>query len=126
MQNLIGNALKFHRDEVPPLVRIHGELIPANAPRFPGESTPGDRCSVTVEDNGIGFDERHAERVFTAFERLHGRSAYEGTGIGLSIARKIVWRHGGHITATSVPGEGATFTVTLPLSQPATNGKRPH
>jgi two-component system, chemotaxis family, CheB/CheR fusion protein len=61
---------------------------------------------ITVEDNGIDFDEKHAERVFTAFERLHARSAYEGTGIGLSIARKIVWRHGGLITAKGVPARG--------------------
>ena len=76
---------------------------------------------ITVEDNGIGFDEKHSERVFTAFERLHSRSSYEGTGIGLSIARKIVWRHGGHIAAQGVPGKGATFTVTLPLSH--SNGR---
>ena len=81
----------------------------------------GDRCVIKVEDNGIGFDEKYADRVFVAFQRLHGRTSYEGTGIGLSIARKIVWRHGGDITATAVPGEGATFTVTLPLSQP--NGR---
>ena len=72
---------------------------------------------ITVEDNGIGFDEKYAERIFTAFERLHGRSAYEGTGIGLSIARKIVWRHGGDITAHGAPDHGATFTVTLPLAR---------
>jgi signal transduction histidine kinase len=121
MQNLVGNALKFHRENEPPLVRIHAEVIAGQPPRFPGESTAGDRCVITVEDNGIGFDDKHAERVFAAFERLHARSAYDGTGIGLSIARKIVWRHGGHITATGVPDRGATFTVTLPLTQP--NGR---
>jgi signal transduction histidine kinase len=117
MQNLIGNALKFHRDGESPLVRIQADVIPAEPARFPGESTAGARCVLTVRDNGIGFDAKHSERVFTAFERLHGRSAYEGTGIGLSIARKIVWRHGGEISAESVLDEGATFTVTLPLSQ---------
>jgi signal transduction histidine kinase len=75
---------------------------------------------ITVEDNGIGFDDKHAERVFTAFERLHSRSSYEGTGIGLSIARKIAWRHGGHIDAIGNPGKGATFTITLPVQH--TNG----
>ena len=123
VQNLIGNALKFHRPEQPPLVRISSEVIAGQEPRFPGESGTGERCVIIVKDNGIGFEEKHAERVFTAFERLHGRSAYEGTGIGLSIARKIVWRHGGHITATGTLGEGATFTVTLPLSQ--LNGSEP-
>jgi signal transduction histidine kinase len=71
---------------------------------------------IRVEDNGIGFDEKYAERVFGAFERLHSRTAYDGTGIGLSIARKIAWRHGGEIVATSVPEQGSTFTVTLPVS----------
>ncbi|HWB21688.1 MAG TPA: ATP-binding protein [Gaiellaceae bacterium] len=121
MQNLVGNALKFHREGEPPVVRIHADVFPEQAPRFAAEATAAERCIITVEDNGIGFDEKHAERVFTAFERLHARSSYEGTGIGLSIARKIVWRHGGHITAAGVPGVGATFTVTLPLSQP--NGR---
>jgi signal transduction histidine kinase len=117
VQNLIGNALKFHRPQEPPLVRISSQVIAGQQPRFPGESGAGERCVITVQDNGIGFEEKHAERVFAAFERLHSRSAYEGTGIGLSIARKIVWRHGGHITAKGVINEGATFTVTLPLSQ---------
>ncbi|MDP9259980.1 MAG: ATP-binding protein, partial [Actinomycetota bacterium] len=116
MQNLIGNALKFHREGVPPVVRIGGAVVDGRVPRFWGEATAGDHCVITIEDNGIGFDDKYAERIFTAFERLHGRSAYDGTGIGLSIARKIVWRHGGDITARSAPDHGATFTVTLPLS----------
>jgi signal transduction histidine kinase len=114
LQNLIGNALKFHRPGEPPVIRV-GAAAPANG-----------SVVLTVADNGIGFDERYAERIFGAFERLHGRSAYDGTGIGLSIARKIAWRHGGEITARATPGEGATFTVTLPLHQaaPVANGSR--
>jgi light-regulated signal transduction histidine kinase (bacteriophytochrome) len=69
-----------------------------------------------VEDNGIGFENEYAERIFGAFQRLHGRSAFEGTGIGLSIARKIAWRHGGDITATGELGNGATFRLILPLA----------
>jgi signal transduction histidine kinase len=118
LQNLIGNALKFHRPGVAPTVRVGAEIIPAHAPRFAGEAMASDRYVLTVEDNGIGFDDRYAERIFGAFERLHGRSAYDGTGIGLSIARKIVWRHGGLITASGVPDQGATFVVTLPLRPP--------
>ncbi|MEX2612187.1 MAG: ATP-binding protein, partial [Gaiellaceae bacterium] len=116
MQNLVGNALKFHREGEPPVIRIRGKVFAGQPPRFSGEATAGDRCVITVEDNGIGFEEKHSERVFNAFARLQGRFAYEGTGIGLSIARKIVWRHGGHITAKGAPEQGATFTVTLPLS----------
>lgn len=125
MQNLVGNALKFHREGEPPVIRIRGEVFASQPARFAGEAAAGERCVITVEDNGIGFDEKHAERVFTAFERLHGRSAYEGTGIGLSIARKIVWRHGGQITAKGAPEQGATFTVTLPMTHAnGSNGGR--
>ena len=70
-----------------------------------------------MEDNGIGFDEKYLDRIFQPFQRLHGRSQYEGTGMGLAICRKIVERHGGTITAKSVPGKGATFIVTLPVKQ---------
>jgi signal transduction histidine kinase len=121
LQNLIGNALKFHRPDEAPAIRITGETIEGRAPRFAGEAATSPRVVITVADNGIGFDERHADRIFTAFERLHGRAAYDGTGIGLSIARKIVWRHNGDISARGVPGAGATFTVTLPLRQPEPN-----
>ena len=120
LQNLVSNALKFHRDNVPPVVRIRGELVAGQPARFNGEAAAGNRYVVTVEDNGIGFEQKYAERVFSAFERLHGRSEYDGTGIGLSIARKIAWRHRGDITATSTPGQGSTFTLTLPL--PSENG----
>ncbi len=118
IQNLIGNALKFHREDVPPVVRIRGDAIAGRCRRrFPASLPAADRCVITVEDNGIGFDEKHAERIFTAFERLHGRSSYEGTGIGLSIARKIVWRHGGDITATGVPGDGRDVHGHAPAHQ---------
>jgi signal transduction histidine kinase len=119
LQNLLSNALKFHRDGEPPRISIRGDVIPGREPRFAGEARGGDRAIITVQDNGIGFDQKYAERVFAAFERLHGRSAYEGTGIGLSIARKIVWRHGGEISVISIPDAGSTFTVTLPLTHEA-------
>jgi PAS domain S-box-containing protein len=102
LQNLISNALKFHREGVPPHVAVSG--------RADGES-----AQLVVVDNGIGFEEKYAERIFTMFERLHGRGTYEGTGIGLAICRKIVERHGGEIVARSAPGVGSTFTVTLPV-----------
>lgn len=120
LQNLVSNALKFHRPDVPPVVRIHGTVVDTQQARFNGEAPYPAHCIITVEDNGVGFEQKYAERVFSAFERLHSRSDYDGTGIGLSIARKIAWRHRGEITATSAPGEGSTFTVTLPA--PPANG----
>ncbi|MFL5356069.1 sensor histidine kinase, partial [Archangium sp.] len=76
------------------------------------------QCELRVEDNGIGFEEKHAERIFQVFHRLHGRGGkYEGTGIGLAICRKIVERHGGSIRAHSSPGNGAAFIASLPLKQ---------
>ena len=72
---------------------------------------------VVVQDNGIGFDEKYCDRIFQVFQRLHGRSEYDGTGIGLAICRKIVERHQGSITAKSQPGQGAKFIVILPISK---------
>jgi signal transduction histidine kinase len=105
MQNLVGNGLKYSRKGVPPVVAVTGNVS-------------GGNLVITVADNGIGFEQQHAEQIFGVFQRLHGRgSEYDGTGIGLSVCRKIVERHGGTITAVGVPGQGATFTVTLPLVQ---------
>jgi signal transduction histidine kinase len=80
-----------------------------------------------VRDNGIGFDAQYSERVFRVFERLHGRGAYPGTGIGLALCRKIADRHGGSVTVESTLGQGSVFTVTLPLHppQPVTEGPAP-
>lgn len=103
LQNLIANALKFHRPGILPQVCITG-----------GWREDGAEYELAVADNGIGFDMQYAERIFQVFQRLHGRSEYEGTGVGLAICRKIVERHGGTISAASSPGEGAVFTVRLP------------
>jgi PAS domain S-box-containing protein len=102
-QNLIGNALKFHKLDQPPVVKVSS--------RPEGEAGG---CSIIVEDNGIGFDEKYLERIFQVFQRLHGRGEYEGSGIGLAICRKITERHGGTITAASKRGEGARFEINLP------------
>ena len=80
------------------------------------------QCRLVVEDNGIGFDQKYAEQIFTVFERLHGRSDYEGCGIGLAVCRKIARRHGGDIAASGTDGAGARFVVTLPLRQEAIAG----
>jgi PAS domain S-box-containing protein len=105
LQNLLGNALKYRRQNEAPLVRITASMV------------DDVYCTITVADNGIGFSEAHMEKMFRMFERLHNRSQYEGSGIGLAICRKIVERHSGTISATSTNGQGATFTVTLPVTQ---------
>jgi PAS domain S-box-containing protein len=118
LQNLISNALKFHRDGEPQVVKIYSRQVVAPEENQPTEGSPvAELCQIIVEDNGIGFDEKYLDRIFNVFQRLHGRSEYEGTGMGLAICRKIAERHGGTITAKSTPGEGATFIVTLPLKQ---------
>ncbi|NLG97810.1 MAG: PAS domain-containing protein [Chloroflexi bacterium] len=116
LQNLISNGLKYHRKDVPPVVKISGEILPS------GQRGAAGQVRLVVEDNGIGFDEQHLSRIFQPFERLHGRSEYEGTGMGLAICRKIVERHHGSITATSRPGEGSRFIITLPMIQRSEQG----
>lgn len=114
LQNLIVNALKFQQPGTAPVVRISAQVEQADG-RAP-------EVVIRVEDNGIGFDPKYAERIFHPFQRLHGLGQYDGTGMGLAICRKIVERHGGSIHAESQPGEGATFIVTLPgekVSAPA-------
>ena len=113
-QNLIGNGLKFQKTGESPVVRVLTEAIVS----ADGE---GAQWRITVEDNGIGFDEKYRDRIFQIFQRLHGRSEYEGTGIGLAICRKIVDRHGGTIVAHSSPGAGAKFVITLPQQKSGDN-----
>lgn len=104
LQNLIENALKFRRADVRLRVRVSARV-------------EGGLCVLLVEDNGIGFDEKYVDRIFGVFERLHGAAAYEGSGIGLAICKKIVERHNGNITAKSSRNCGSSFIVTLPLHQ---------
>jgi signal transduction histidine kinase len=103
--------LKFHRPDTPPVVKVYAEV------QHHPVATPAQYCTLFFEDNGIGFDEKYLDRIFTVFQRLHGKSEYEGTGIGLAIVRKIVERHGGTITARSTIGQGTTFIVTLPMQE---------
>jgi PAS domain S-box-containing protein len=114
LQNLMGNALKFRRPEVPPVVKISAQIITDPSPDADA-GVARKLCRLTVSDNGIGFDEKYLDRIFNVFQRLHSRKEYEGTGMGLAIARKIVLYHRGEITAKSKPSEGTTFIVTLPV-----------
>ncbi len=115
LQNLIDNALKFHRPDEAPVVMIRGELLGVREGRPSENSSVAESCRVIVEDNGVGFDENYLDRIFAPFRRLGGSDQHEGTGIGLAICRKIVERHGGEILAKSTPGKGSTFIVTLPV-----------
>jgi two-component system, LuxR family, sensor kinase FixL len=118
LQNLITNALKFHRVDEPPLVKVHGRFTRGRRERQPGRPTREEQCRIVVEDNGIGFEERHHERIFGVFQRLHPRDVFEGLGIGLALCRKIVERHGGQITARGKPGQGSVFEILLPVVHP--------
>ena len=120
LQNLIGNSLKYYRAGVPPVVRIYSQKLDERRRDSIAESGAGNTqlTQILVKDNGIGFDEKYLDRIFTMFQRLHKKGEYEGTGVGLAICRKIVDRHCGTITARSRPGEGTTFVVTMPVAQP--------
>lgn len=103
LQNLVANAVKFHRPGAGSTVRIGAH-----------RTVDDDGWAITVSDDGIGIDRQHADRIFQVFQRLHGREEYEGNGIGLAICRRIAERYGGTIGVDSEPGVGSTFTFVLP------------
>ncbi len=104
-ENLIDNALKYRRPDANVDIRISARSE---------ADTTGELAVIEVSDNGIGFDNRHADRIFGLLERLHARDAYPGSGVGLATCRKIAERHGGGITARGEEGKGACFTLILP------------
>jgi light-regulated signal transduction histidine kinase (bacteriophytochrome) len=110
-QNLIGNAIKFQRDDVTPKITITCT---------PGDGEYDGLWLFTVSDNGIGIGEEFVDKVFVIFQRLHGRDAYAGTGIGLALCKKIVEHHGGSIWIDSSYTDGARLSFTLPVSMPQT------
>jgi PAS domain S-box-containing protein len=128
-QNLLSNAIKFRQEHVPLHIRVSARIctgrdLPALfASRIDADNPLLNRaaerfCCLTVQDNGIGFDETYRDQIFLLFQRLHPSSRYEGTGIGLAICQKIVALHQGYITARSEPGRGTAFLLFLPLVQP--------
>jgi PAS domain S-box-containing protein len=115
-QNLLSNALKFRREDVTPIISVRAQSV--FAPDLPPSVRPARSTHqyyrIDVADNGIGFEEKYLDRMFEVFQRLHGKGEFSGTGIGLAICEKVVTNHGGAITASSQPGQGATFSVYLP------------
>jgi len=111
--NLIANSLKFNPRNARPIITVTSEINVAS----PVVDDIRKWCCLRFSDQGIGFEPQYAERIFSLFQRLHGRDEYSGTGIGLALCRKIIERHGGTITAKSELGEGAIFTIYLPMTQ---------
>lgn len=115
-QNLLSNALKFSKTNTAPVINIFSE--PVNELSL--EAAPdqkGKYVRIDISDNGIGLDESYIDKIFVIFQRLHGKTQYEGTGIGLAIVKKIIEKHNGIIGVKSKEGEGATFTIVLPAKQ---------
>ena len=112
--NLIGNSLKYRNEGMIPKILLDSQTVHRNQITEDFVKNSKNYHKITIVDNGIGFDPKNADKIFELFQRLHGRSEYSGTGIGLSICKKIVENHSGHIRATGAPGRGATFYIYLP------------
>ncbi|TPD67261.1 ATP-binding protein [Flavobacterium microcysteis] len=108
LTNLISNGIKYSKADVPPVIKINAELV--SSEEFTGKKF----WKLDIADNGIGFPQEYEQQIFELFKRLHGRSDYEGTGIGLAICKKIVQKHDGFIRAHGIPGVGSVFSVYLP------------
>jgi light-regulated signal transduction histidine kinase (bacteriophytochrome) len=116
LHNLIGNSIKFARPGIPSHIKIESKLVKGKNLRVPTLSESITYCQLSVTDNGIGFDPQYKDRIFEVFQRLHAKTAYKGTGIGLAIVKKIVENHNGVITATGEPNEGSRFDIYIPVN----------
>ena len=112
LQNLIGNALKFHKQGVSPVMHISGLMSQDRRCTSSGKS--GCLCQIEIQDQGIGISQEHLGKIFGMFTRLHRKDEYEGTGVGLAVCQRIVDQCGGTISVRSTLGRGSTFTVTIP------------
>ncbi|NDC40306.1 MAG: histidine kinase, partial [Chitinophagia bacterium] len=125
--NIVSNAIKFHKEGVPPVINITSGPVDRDEVLTLNLDHNMYYEKITITDNGIGFEPEYAQRIFHVFQRLHGRSEYPGTGIGLAICKKIVEYHKGFIHAESSPGMGASFFIIIPSSRqtPVTNANEP-
>lgn len=116
-QNLLSNALKFSKPGQPPHIDISGRIVQGYETDFdlPAEKLKSRFQYIEVRDNGIGFEQQYADKIFQVFQRLHGREEYKGSGIGLSIVQKVIENHNGYIKAEGKPGEGSLFKILLPF-----------
>ncbi|MEO6613716.1 MAG: response regulator [Chitinophagaceae bacterium] len=122
--NLLSNAVKFRKKAIAPVIDINAaEMTPEEFLQLSGHVNGSIYYKITIADNGIGFDEQYSEDIFKVFKRLHSYQQYEGTGVGLSICKKIVEQHGGFIRAKSVVDEGSTFIIGLPATHPRSSSE---
>jgi signal transduction histidine kinase len=113
--NLVGNGIKYQKEGNVPHIRIRCKVVNGNEIKGKSFGIASKFYQISFIDNGIGFNEEYADKIFEMFQRLHGRSEYSGSGIGLAIVKKIVQNYNGFITAESKPGKGSTFCVYFPL-----------
>ena len=113
--NLMGNALKFARKDIKPVIHITAKMLTKEELRSHSLPEDLDYCKIKFADNGIGFNEAHGQQIFNIFQRLHRKSEYDGTGIGLAVCKKIAQNHNGEINAIGSSEKGAVFNVILPL-----------
>jgi len=114
MHNLVSNSIKFSKPDVSPVIKIETSIENGDSRLNEKLLNGKEYCHIQVADNGIGFDPEYKEKIFEVFQRLNGRDAFDGTGIGLSIVKKIVENHNGVITATGVLNQGAKFDIYIP------------
>jgi len=119
--NLVSNAIKFRKKGVEPIIQIEARILHGSDHSVAASLTGGKCHKVSISDNGIGFDPKYAEEIFMVFKRLNSYHEYEGTGVGLSICKKIIEKHNGSILAQSEQGKGSTFSFVLPEKQSGTN-----
>ncbi|HEX8331926.1 MAG TPA: ATP-binding protein [Segetibacter sp.] len=115
VENLLLNSIKYSKPGVTPQIKVTSDIVSGKEIREDGASEQAKYHKISIVDNGIGFEQQYAEKIFELFQRLHGKHEFPGTGLGLAICRKVIQNHNGFIKAKSAPNEGATFTIYLPV-----------